>query len=376
MEQNTKVSLSKKEETQGFDLLELLLRVWTERKLVLKCCGIAVVLGLIVGFSTPKEYTTTVTLAPEFNSSGASMSGLSSLAGLAGINLRQGTSRDALYPTLYPDIVSSVPFATELFPVPVESLDGQLKISLFEYLKEHQRTPWWGAVTGFPSRIIGWVTSLFKEDKEDEQSDESKVNPFHLTRAEAGVVSALSNRIAVAVDKKTYVVTINVTMQDPLIAATVTDTVLVRLQNYITNYRTSKARGDLKFTQKLYEEAQADYNKALQAYADFVDMNQNLSLRSVQTRQIRLQNEMNLAYEVYTQTAQQLQLAKAKVQESTPAYTVVQTATVPLRPSGPSKLIILIGFLFLAGMVSVGWILFGRAMVGFLRLNGGNAHND
>ena len=132
----------------------------------------------------------------------------------------------------------------------------------------------------------------------------------------------------------------------------------------------------MKFTQKLYEEAQADYNKALQAYADFVDMNQNLSLRSVQTRQIRLQNEMNLAYEVYTQTAQQLQLAKAKVQESTPAYTVVQTATVPLRPSGPSKLIILIGFLFLAGMVSVGWILFGRAMVGFLRLNGGNAHND
>lgn len=48
----------------------------------------------------------------------------------------------------------------------------------------------------------------------------------------------------------------------------------------------------------------------------------------------------------------------AKVQEITPVYTVVQPATVPLRPSKPSKPMILIGFVFLAGVGSVGWILF------------------
>lgn len=359
-------AVSSKSEEQEIDLVDLALRAWAGRKLVLKCCGIAVLVALVVAFSIPKEYTTTVTLAPEFSSSTSSMSGLSSLASLAGINLRSASSsRDALYPTLYPDIVSSIPFATGLFQVPVCSADSLLQTTLYDYLKENQRVPWWSAVIGFPSRALGWMTSLFRD--EEENTAETKVDPFRLTRSEAGVVAALGKRILVSVDNKTYVVTISVTMQDPLIAATVTDTVLVRLQNYITNYRTSKARGDLKFTQKLYEEAQADYNKALQAYADFVDMNQNLSLRSVQTRQIRLQNEMNLAYDVYTQTAQQLQLAKAKVQESTPVYAVVQTATVPLRPSKPSKLMILVGFVFLAGVGSVGWVLFGDYIKAFLR---------
>ena len=148
--------------------------------------------------------------------------------------------------------------------------------------------------------------------------------------------------------------------QDPLISATMTDTVMQKLQNYITEYRTNKARHDLDFTQKLYDEAQKKYYVAQQAYADYVDMNQNISLRSVQTRQERLQNEMNLAYNLYNQTAQQLQLAKAKVQENTPVYTVVQPATVPLLPSKPSKMLILVAFVFLGGVCSVGWILFGR----------------
>ena len=86
--------------------------------------------------------------------------------------------------------------------------------------------------------------------------------------------------------------------------------------------------------------------------------NQNIILLSYRAEQERLQNEMSLAYNVYTQVAQQLQMAKAKVQEITPVYTVVQPATVPLRPSKPSKPMILIGFVFLAGVGSVGWILF------------------
>ena len=56
-------------------------------------------------------------------------------------------------------------------------------------------------------------------------------------------------------------------------------------------------------------------------------------------------------------------MAKAKVQEITPVYTVVQPATVPLRASKPNKMMILIGFVFLAGVGSVGWILFVRDFI-------------
>ncbi len=152
--------------------------------------------------------------------------------------------------------------------------------------------------------------------------------------------------------------TITATMQDPFISATITDSVMSRLQNHITAYRTSKARKDLAFAQKLYREAKASYTTAQKKYATFADANQNLILFSYRSEQERLQNEMTLAYNVYSQTAQQLQMAKAKVQEITPVYTVVQPATVPLKPAKPNKMMILIGFVFLGGIGSVGWILF------------------
>ena len=367
METNTiQKPASPQPEEQEIDLLELAARVWADRKLVLKCCGVAVLVGLVVAFSIPKEYTTTVTLAPESAQGSASMNGLSALAGMAGINLRSGQNGgDALNPELYPDIVSSVAFSTELFDVPVQAEKDSLKCTLYEYLDEHQRAPWWSAVTGFPFKCLGWVMSLFRD--EEEAGPAQGVDPFRLTKDEAGIVKALNSRIAVSVDKKTSVITLGVTMQDPLISATLTDTVMAKLQAYITDYRTNKARHDLAFTQQLYDEARAKYYEAQQAYADYVDMNQNITLRSVQTRQERLQNEMTLAYNLYNQTAQQLQLAKAKVQESTPVFTVVQAPTVPLRASKPSKPMILIGFVFLAGVGSVGWILFGRDLLANMR---------
>ena len=360
MDENTKQSSVSSPEEQEIDLLELAGKVWAERRLVLKWCGVAVIVALIVGFSIPKEYTTTVMLAPEVEGGSRSLGGLSSLAGMAGINVNAGESSDALYPELYPDIVSSVGFTTELFPVSVEDEEGELKTTLYNYLKEEQRSPWWSAILSLPFKCIGWITSLFRD--EEEENVGQGIDPFRLTKDETGVVKMLNERISVSVDKKTSVITLSVTMQDPLISATMTDTVMQKLQNYITEYRTNKARHDLDFTQKLYDEAQKKYYVAQQAYADYVDMNQNISLRSVQTRQERLQNEMNLAYNLYNQTAQQLQLAKAKVQENTPVYTIVQAATVPLKASKPSKLMILVGFVFLAGVMSVGWVLFGKGL--------------
>lgn len=359
MDENTKQSSVSSPEEQEIDLLELAGKVWAERRLVLKWCGVAVVVALIVGFSIPKEYTTTVMLAPEVEGGSRSLGGLSALAGMAGINVDAGETSDALYPELYPDIVSSVGFTTELFPVSVEDEEGELKTTLYNYLKEEQRSPWWSAILSFPFKCIGWITSLFQDEEENVGQG---IDPFRLTKDETSVVKMLNERISVSVDKKTSVITLSVTMQDPLISATMTDTVMQKLQNYITEYRTNKARHDLDFTQKLYDEAQKKYYVAQQAYADYVDMNQNISLRSVQTRQERLQNEMNLAYNLYNQTAQQLQLAKAKVQENTPVYTIVQAATVPLKASKPSKLMILVGFVFLAGVMSVGWVLFGKGL--------------
>ena len=119
----------------------------------------------------------------------------------------------------------------------------------------------------------------------------------------------------------------------------------------------------LAYMEKLYDEAKQDYTEAQQKYAQFADANLNISRLVYRAEQERLQNEMNLAYQMYTTVSQQLQMAKAKVQEITPVYTVVQPATVPLRAAKPNKLMILVGFVFLAGVGSVGWILFVKDFI-------------
>ena len=357
-EENKLNTTPQQPEEQEIDLIELAQKVWASRKLVFKACGYAVLVGLVVAFSIPKEYSTSVTLAPETGgkSGGGSMG---ALAAMAGISLGASSGEDALSPELYPDIISSTPFLIELFDVKVKDQKDKIDTTLYAYLDEYQRGPWWGAITSAPFKALGWVISLFK-DKEEE-GVAAKTDPFRLTKDEAAIATALSKRISVSVDKKTGVTTLSVTMQDPLISASLTDTVMRCLQNYITDYRTNKARHDLAFTEKLYKEAKDNYTAAQSKYASFVDANQNIILLSYRAEQERLQNEMNLAYNVYTQVAQQLQMAKAKVQEITPVYTVVQPASVPLRPAKPNKVMILIGFIFLAGVGSVGWILFVNA---------------
>lgn len=346
-------------EEQEIDLIELAQKVWASRKLIFKACGIAALVGLVVAFSIPKEYSTSVTLAPE--SGGKSGGGsMGALAAMAGINLGSSSGEDALSPDLYPDIVSSTPFLIELFDVKVKDQKGKIDTTLYAYLKDNQRGPWWSAIMSAPFKALGWTLSLFKDKPEE---GEVKFDPFQLTLEESGIAAALSKRISIAADKKTGVTTLSVTMQDPLISASLTDTVMHCLQNYITNYRTNKARHDLAFTEKLYGEAKANYTEAQKKYANFVDANQNIILLSYRAEQERLQNEMNLAYQVYTQVSQQLQMSKAKVQEITPVYTVVQPATVPLRPAKPNKIMILIGFVFLAGVGCVGWILFVKDLL-------------
>ena len=81
-------------EEQEIDLIELAQKLWKERKFLLKGCGIAVVVGLIVAFSIPKEYTTTVKLAPETQDA-AKKSSLGGLAAMAGINLNAAAGADA-----------------------------------------------------------------------------------------------------------------------------------------------------------------------------------------------------------------------------------------------------------------------------------------
>ena len=346
------------EEEMEIDLMEYARKLWAARKLLFKVAGIAAVVGVVIALTTPKQYTVSVTLAPESSKAGGGgLSGIASMLGVGGLNM--GSDADALGVMLYPDIVSSTPFILDLMDTPVSTIDEEEPdTTLVGYLKEYTSQSLMGTVISLPFKAIGTVVSLFSSEEEEEGN--GTINPFQLTKEQSETVEGLKRLIVASVDKKTGVTTVSVTMQDPMVAAILTDTVIVKLKEHITKYRVSKAEEDCQYWEQLNEQRKNEYYDKQQTYAQYVDANKSVVLQSVRIEQERLQNEMNLAYQVYSNVATQLQMAKAKVQEAKPVFAVVEPASVPLLPSGTSRKMILIGIVFLAVAGAAAWILFGQ----------------
>lgn len=349
---------------QEIDWLELFRKVYASRKLILTACGIGAVVGIVIYLGTPKEYTASTFVAHE-GTRKRSYSDISELAGMADdMNSSIATERDALYPSLYYTIATSTPFLLRLFDIEVRKQQDSTTMTLAQYLKEHQKRPWWSATTSAPSRMLGWCASLFREKPEAENTEKrTKPDPFRLTREEAGIAGAIASRISIEVDQKKRAITINVTMQDPQVAATVLDTLQARIKAYMTAYRTSKARRILEYNEKLCREAQAEYYAAQEKYTRYADANQGLVKLTSRAELSRLQSEMNLAYSIYNQTEMQVHAAKARVDKVTPVYTVIRPVTVPLSPSKPNKVLILVGCILLSGAGSIGWALFVKDFI-------------
>ena len=358
------IQTNPEEKEKEIDILAMLYKLWSNKKLILIWCMWGVLAGLIIAFSIPREYTTKVKLAPEAKSRTATLSGsLGALASMAGISASGNSSSDAVYPQLYPDIVESVPFIMSLLEVPVTDKKDR-EFSVKDYILEETGRPWWGYVIGAPRMAVKLITGNKKEEsQEDADSLSSSHHNFKLSFQEDAIVREIRNRVKANVDQKTNVITITVEMQDPMVSAILADTVVSRLREYITNYRTNKARKDLEYAQKLNDEAQHEYYDAQQRLADYIDRNQNLATQSARIARERLENESSLAFNLYNETSLQVQNAKSRVQETTPVYTEITPVTVPLRPTSPRKGLIIGGCTFLAFVVCCAWILFGHPII-------------
>lgn len=338
------------------DWMGILRQVLAIRKKLYIAAAVGVVLGILIALGTPKQYTVSITLSPEMGS-GKSGSGLASMtASFLGGSIGSD-SPDALNATLAPDIVASTPFLLELFDARVVSQDKQIDTTFTAYLDE-QKSSWLGYVLKVPGMAIGCVKSLFT-DKE-EKTATIQEGAIELNEEDAKKLEGLRKQISADVDKKTAITTLSVTLQDPKVTATIADSVVSKLQQYITAYRTSKAKEDCQYLEKPYKERQQEYYDAQQRYARYVDANSNVVFQSTMAERERLQNDMNLAYQVYSQVAQQLQVARAKVQEEKPVFAVVEPAVVPLDPSGISRKVIVLGIIFLTVAFTGAWELLGK----------------
>ena len=318
--------------------------VWEKRLTYIKYSVIGAIVAIVIAFSIPKNYSVSVVLAPE-PQSGSSMSGLSSIASFAGVNLG-GMGEDAYTVDIYPSIVSSIDFLLSLSEIKVspDELDGEM--TYYEYLLKHTKRPWWE----YP---VSWLKSLMpKFGSESDSGSASSVGPRRINKQQYAICEKIKGNVGCMVEDLTGVISVTAHDQDPEVAAVIADSVVTRLNRFILDYRTGKARAEYEYMSLLGDSARVRYTAAQDRYVEFARRHTVATSPAVQAQLEFLQNEVSLAYSAYSTLVGQVQIAQSKIQETTPIYTVVEEGYVPLYADSPRKMLILVVVVFFACIIA------------------------
>jgi len=335
------------------DLLELLSTLIANKRFIIRFTLIFFAFGILLTFTSVKKYTVEVMVAPESSEATSLAGNLGSLASMVGIDLGS-SSNDAIYPLLYPDIVSSLPFLSTMMNVRITTEEG-IDTTYSYYQEELQKKFWFGQVVKAPKELVGWIAKVFK--KKGPETDPYVFDPYRLSEKQLLQIEALMGNITVFVDKKTEVITLSFTDPNPEIAAVMAERMETELERIVTEYRTKKALKDCQYMEKLYNESKIEYEKAQTEYAEFVDHNRNVTQERVLIEIQRLEDEKDLKNTLYSQWAQQLLMSQAKLQQHTPVFTTLKPAAVPALPSSLRRLYQLALYGILGFLMAVGCVI-------------------
>lgn len=299
---------------------------------------------LILG--VPRTYSSSTSMAPEL-SANTDMNSLSDIASSFGFDLGNMQSVDAISPLLYPDLMNDNGFVTKLFKVKIQTIDGSVKSTYYDYLRNEIKAPWW-------SKVMYWLMQTISPSQPS-AGVPTTFDPYHLSKKDDTCANAVRGSIKIATDKKTGVINITTETQDPMVAKILADSTKALLQQYITNYRTTKARNDVEHYRSLVNKAKRDYERVRQAYGAYSDANTDVILESFKAKREDMENDMQLKYTAYSTLVTQLNAAQAKLQDRTPAFTTIQGAEVPIKPSGPKRMMFVLGMMFLTAIVITLW---------------------
>ena len=308
-------------------------------------------LGIFIAINIPNEYASQVQILPELESKDAAggLSKFKSLAGLAGVDLGGMGGTDAVRPDLYPNILQSTPFLMNVMNMKVYASKYKKTMIMSKFMDENENQE-------LSTRIFG------KSD--DKEKDMPIINPqtipyetIRLDKKQDDLIKDLQKRVGTTLDKKTGVISISAKMQDPVIAATIVRYAQDYLTNYVVNYRTEKTLKDIKFLGERLNEAKRRYDNALYSYSSYQDRNKGLFLNIAKDQGKKLQYEVDLSYNLYSELAKQLEEAKIKVHRETPIFKVLEPAQIPVKKSEPKRSVMVIGFAFLGLILSIFYVL-------------------
>jgi uncharacterized protein involved in exopolysaccharide biosynthesis len=281
---------------------QLVLTRW--RFILLGAFACAIMAGSI-SLLLSNRYTATATILPTTNGGGAS--GLLSLAeSIPGIDLSSLGSAEKSPSLLYPEILSSRLVAQEVLDRP--------------YI--------------FKSKGKWQTQNLYQY--------------FDIKNPDRAI-KALSQIVNYSTDRKTGVLTIDVTTTNPQLSAQVANYYLECLDNFNQNQRKTSAGQNRQFIEKRLVEAKSELTEAENNLKNLRQRNMNYygaTDPELAMLNSQLQREVEVKSQVYLTLCQQYELASIQEKKELPVIQILDSAQPPSLKSGPSRVkTTIIGFL-------------------------------
>ncbi|MEX0681609.1 MAG: hypothetical protein WD097_09530 [Balneolales bacterium] len=379
--QGTENHRENNEQPTEVDLVEVAKKILTGWKSVLMIMAVFTCLGLFHYNFGETEYRSEAILIQE--SEGGQPSAGNELLRQLGGNFGFGGAGSSVLATargyapppvyLYPSIVNSSEFQSELIYRDIEFSQMGSTMTLYEYFTEHNEPP----VRQQVYRVVGDYTvrlpitlyrglrNLFRgsgnnENDQGLELDEEAVEEMDdrllsATREELSVIDNVRTRITITFE--TGLTKVTSTLPDPKAAAMMNAFLIQRIQEYMTTYRIEKARQNLEFVQDQHDLARERYEEAQNELARFQDQNLNLTSARAQTELAHLQDQRNLRFNVYNSLSEQVEQARLTLQQQTPVFNILEKPNIPTSPYTGASNLILVFSIVLGFFVGIGWVL-------------------
>lgn len=340
------------------DLIALAKTLWESRKFIIRTLVVFAILGVAIALLTPKEYTASSTMVPQLSDNSNKLGGLSSLAAMAGFNMNMDNTTQDLSPMVYPQIVQSVPFQLEIMNTPFNFSDVDHSVTLFEYYTEYNRPGFLASIKKYTIGLPFVILKAIKGTPEESGTSQNSDGTIRLSQDQDDLRKLLAENVTLETDDKNGVIILHSVFPEAKLAAEVGQKAQELLQQYITEFKIKKASAKLEFIQERYQEKKTEFEKAQSALAEFRDRNKNVTSALARTQEERLQSDYQLAFNVYSELAKQLEQAQIQVKEDTPVFSVIKPVVVPIEDNN-SGFMTLIIWTFLGGVIAIGWV-FGK----------------
>ena len=267
------------------------------------------------------------------------------------------SANQSINPALYQSVAQSTPFLLKLMEQEYFFKEIGDTISIFNYYQDYKKG-------GLVNRIVSFPFSLKKQNEDSNTFSIYSLGSetIYITKFEQSIIDDLKSRVNVEMDWDLNVVTINVEMGDPIVAAKVAEFTRKYITNYVTEYSISKMEQQLISVTKQYDVRKLEFEKAQIRLAAFRDRNINVQAARARSEEERLESNYNIAFNVYNQLAQQLEAIKLQVESNKPVFTVLEPVKVPVDKSKPRRIIIVSMMIIIGGFVGF-CVVLGKKMI-------------